>query len=140
MKQTTPLQGSSPLYLNIADQLVSMIDEGTFRTGDRLPSIRSLSNQFKVSINTVKSVYSLLEDRCVIEAKPQSGYYVRPKLPALPEDLDIDTLDIVPSEVASTDLVMRLMQDALDPGMVQFGAAIPAPDLIPMTRMSSTCS
>ena len=144
MKQTIPLQGSTtgsvPLYLNIADQLVSMIDEGTFRTGDRLPSIRSLSNQFKVSINTVKSVYSLLEDRCVIEAKPQSGYYVRPKLPALPEDLDIDTLDIAPSDVASTDLVMRLMQDALDPEMVQFGAPIPAPDLIPITRINRLLS
>ena len=50
MKQITPPLQTTPLYLSIADQLVSMIEEGTFRTGERLPSIRSLSNQFQVSI------------------------------------------------------------------------------------------
>ncbi len=125
-----------PLYLNITDKLVSMIDEGTYRTGDRLPSIRTLSSQFKVSINTIKSAYSLLEDRCLIEAKPQSGYYVRPRLPALPQEPAIDSLDIVSSKVTSTELVLRIMQDALDPAMVQFGAAIPAPDLIPESKIT----
>ena len=136
MIQTSPEHKAQPLYLDIADKLVSMIDEGTYRTGDRLPSIRTLSTQFKVSINTVKSVYSLLEDRCLIEAKPQSGYYVRPKLPALPKEPVIDSLDIVSSKVTSTELVMRIMQDALDPEMVQFGAAIPAPDLIPESKIN----
>ena len=143
MKQITPPMQTTPLYLSIADQLVSMIEEGTFRTGERLPSIRSLSNQFQVSINTVKSVYSLLEDRCLIEAKPQSGYYVSPRLPALPQEPEIDPDDLISTPVTSTDLVMRIMQDALDPKLVQFGAAIPAYDLIPdkkINRMLATAA
>ena len=142
MKQTAPAR-QAPLYLSIADKLVAMIDEGTYRTGDRLPSIRTLSNQFKVSVNTVKTVYSLLEDRCLIEAKPQSGYYVRPTLPALPREPVVEDLPMVSSTVSSTELIMRIMQDANDPAMVQFGAAIPAADLIPtvkINRMLATVS
>ena len=140
MKQTVHSPQTSPLYLSIADKLLSMIDEGTYRTGDRLPSIRTLSSQFKVSINTVKSVYSLLEDRCIIQAKPQSGYYVRPTLPDLPKEPVIDTHNLVSSTVSSSDLILRIMQDAHDPKMVQFGAAIPAPDLIPSTKINRMLS
>lgn len=136
MKQIVPATRTTPLYVSIADQLVSMIDDGTFRTGDRLPSIRSLSSQFQVSINTIKSVYSLLEDRCLIEAKPQSGYYISPRLPALPQEPKINPVDIVSTPVTSTELVMRIMKDALDPELVQFGAAIPAYDLIPDKKIN----
>lgn len=136
MIHPAPATKTSPLYQDVADQISDLIDKGTFRTGDRLPSIRSLSSQFKVSINTVKVAYTLLEDKCLIEAKPQSGYYVRPKLPALPLEPDIADRELVPSAITSTALVMQIMQDALDPAKVQFGAAIPADDLIPAVKLN----
>ena len=132
----SPTIQSSPLYQNVANRISHLIDKGTFRAGDRLPSIRSLSSQFKVSINTVKVAYSLLEDQCIIEAKAQSGYYVRPKLPALPQEPAIGTRQLVPFTITSTALVMQIMQDALDPAEVQFGAAIPAADLIPTAKLN----
>ena len=131
-----PTTKSSPLYQHVADQIGDLIDKGTFRTGDKLPSIRNLSSQFKVSINTVKVAYSLLEDKYIIEARPQSGYYVRPKLPALPQEPDIVDGEFVPFTITSTALVMQIMQDALDPAKVQFGAAIPADDLIPAVKLN----
>lgn len=125
----------SPLYQEVADRITGLIDNGTFRTGDRLPSIRQLSVQLQVSINTVKMAYCLLEDRMVIEAKPQSGFYVKPRLPQLPQEPDAADSPLLPSEITSSTLVMQIMQDALDQQKVQFGAAIPAEDLVPAQKL-----
>ena len=73
-----------PLYEEVAGKIDYLIEQGTLRPGDRVPSIRSLSKQLQVSINTVKEAYNLLEDRCLLEARPQSGYYVRARLPEHP--------------------------------------------------------
>ena len=73
-----------PLYEKVAGKISFLIEKGTLRPGDKVPSIRNLSKQMQVSINTVKEAYSLLEDRRLLEARPQSGYYVRARLPELP--------------------------------------------------------
>ncbi|WP_028584878.1 aminotransferase-like domain-containing protein [Desulfogranum mediterraneum] len=127
---------AAPLYRQVADSVGAMIDQGSFRTGDRIPSIRSLSRQLKVSINTVKVAYSLLEDQCRIEARPQAGYYVRPRLPALPQEPDLADHAVTPLEITSTGLVTRIMLDSLEPDKVPFGAAIPAAELIPALKLN----
>ena len=50
------------------------VGRGTFRVGDRLPSVRGLSRQMRVSVSTVMEAYRLLEDSGRIEARPQSGH------------------------------------------------------------------
>ena len=70
-----------PLYEEVANRISYLVEEGTFRPGDRVPSIRNLSQQFGVSINTIKQAYAFLEDRRMIEARPQSGYFVCARLP-----------------------------------------------------------
>src|SRR5512145_1967867 len=69
------------LYERIAADVADLIARGTYRPGDRVPSIRELSRQMRVSINTVMEAYAQLENRRVIEARPQSGYYVSCPLP-----------------------------------------------------------
>ena len=49
--------GGSLLYEKVAGEITSLIAQGTFRAGDRLPSIRQLSSRFDVSINTVMQAY-----------------------------------------------------------------------------------
>ena len=71
-----------PLYEQIAGQVAALVEKGTFRPGDRVPSIRDLSRQFRVSLNTVKEAYALLEDRrlgiwdrVIQSATPRSAMY-----------------------------------------------------------------
>src|SRR5437660_822532 len=74
------------LYEEIAERVVAMIERGALRPGDRVPSVRRFSRQQGVSVSTVLQAYLALESRGLIEARPQSGHYVRPKQrPALPE-------------------------------------------------------
>ena len=124
------------LYREVAGKIATLIDSGTYRPGDRVPSIRELSRQEQVSINTVKVAYGFLEDRRVIEARPQSGYYVSARLPEIPREPEINTNDISPLNISSSNLVVRIMRDVLDPAKVQFGAAIPDPSLIPWEKLS----
>src|SRR5437868_10309420 len=67
------------LYKKVAVRISELIEHGTLRPGERVPSVRKYSTQQNVSIATVTQAYRLLEDRGFIEARPQSGYYVRPR-------------------------------------------------------------
>ena len=72
---------AAPLYLQVADHIHELVRAGTLRAGERVPSVRRLSQQRRVSVSTVLQAYQKLEDSGVIEARPQSGYYVK-RLPA----------------------------------------------------------
>lgn len=71
------------LYHQLAATLAEAIHNGTWLPGSRLPAVRRCAASHQVSINTVLTAYRLLEDRGLIEARPQSGYYVRGVLPSI---------------------------------------------------------
>jgi DNA-binding transcriptional MocR family regulator len=65
------------LYENLANEFATLIGNGQIRPGDRLPSVRHLARQRALSISTVVQALRTLESRGMVEARPQSGYYVR---------------------------------------------------------------
>jgi DNA-binding transcriptional MocR family regulator len=125
-----------PLYEQVAGQVTTLVEQGTFRPGDRVPSIRELSRQFRVSLNTVKEAYALLEDRRLLRARPQSGYYVCARLPAPPEEPMVNPPAINPTEVSISRIFRMMMNDLLDPTLVQLGIAFPNPDLLPVDKLN----
>ena len=130
--------GSRPtgnLYEKVAADVARLIDQGTFRAGDRIPSVRQLSHQLKVSITTTLGAYRLLESQGVIEARPQSGYFVRAALPVPPEP-DISRPEPAPTAVSTAELTMMVLRDTRDANLLQLGAAVPNPDLQPTARLS----
>ncbi len=62
--------------------MADLIASGSLRAGDRVPSVRRLSRQQKVSIPTVLQAYVTLENQRLIEARPKSGFFVKPRLSA----------------------------------------------------------
>jgi DNA-binding transcriptional MocR family regulator len=133
---SAPQKGKTPLYEGVANKINYLIEEGTLRPGDRVPSIRTLSKQLQVSINTVKEAYSMLEDRCMLEARPQSGYYVRARLPELPAEPVMDQPSINPAEVSLSKIYQVVMRDLLDPKLLQLGVAVPNPELLPIEKLN----
>jgi DNA-binding transcriptional MocR family regulator len=63
-------------YEEVAQRILHLIANGVLKEGDRLPSLRQLSRDLGVSINTVKEAYWRLENQNRITAVPQSGFYV----------------------------------------------------------------
>src|SRR5882762_7035471 len=95
---------SQPLYAELAASLQSLIEQGTLRPGHRVPSVRRMSLQRGVSIATVLQAYTVLENRGYLEARPQSGYYVRPRPPFLSPEPRMARPMAKPSYVGVKDL------------------------------------
>jgi DNA-binding transcriptional MocR family regulator len=124
------------LYEKIADGITKLIRQGTYRVGERIPSVRQMSKQQDVSISTVLQAYLVLENRGLIEAKPQSGYYVRtPEFERLPEP-ETSSPGPDPSHVSLHELMMMILRDTLNPDLVQLGAAMPNLELLPTERLN----
>src|SRR5258705_6959987 len=76
------------LYLQVAEGLEKMIGEETLKIGDKLPSVRVLSEEYGISMGTAFQAYYHLEGKGLIESRPKSGYYVRfnyKRYPDLPQ-------------------------------------------------------
>jgi DNA-binding transcriptional MocR family regulator len=69
------------LYEKVAGQILEKIQQGVMPLGKKVPSIRTLSRQLGVSLSTVIHAYQILENRNVLESRPQSGYYVNAEAP-----------------------------------------------------------
>jgi DNA-binding transcriptional MocR family regulator len=118
------------LYEQVATDLGELIRQGTFRAGERIPSVRQLSRQRKISVTTVLQAYMLLENQGLIETRPQSGYYVRAKLPQQLPEPEMSTPKQDPTLVSVRELVMMVLRDSTNPGLIQLGAAIPNTELV----------
>ena len=125
---------TTPLYHQLADQIQDLIRVGTLRAGDRVPSVRRLSNQQRVSVSTVLQAYRRLEDIGVIEARPQSGYYVRRRSAAVQEP-EPSRPPKRALNVEVDDLTDAVLSYASDPNVVSFGSACAAPELFQLERV-----
>jgi len=125
-----------PLYERLAMEIAGQIERGTFRPGERVPSVRQASQQRNLSITTVLQAYQMLEDRGYIEARPQSGYYVLPRPAASAPEPGVDAGSLDPCDVSIEDLAIMVLRDTMNPELIQFGAAIPDPKLLPIGRLN----
>lgn len=126
------------LYERVASHIEALVARGTLRPGDRIPSVRKLARQQGVSVATVLAAYVHLEDRGVIEARPQSGHYVRARrAKVLPEPRVARPCNAA-SKVSVGDLIARLYGASRDPSIVQLGAAYLSPELLPTQRINRT--
>ncbi|MGC9527814.1 MAG: PLP-dependent aminotransferase family protein [Limnospira sp.] len=123
------------LYEQVANRIQSLIEERTLQPGDRIPSVRKMHRQMNVSISTVLEAYRLLEDRGLIAARPQSGYYVRQTLPFSPQEPTPSTPPGLACRV-DTSFAVRINTALREPGMIKLGAAVPDPELFPINALN----
>ena len=65
-----------PMYLQITDQIKSLIAQGDWQPGEKVPSIRELAVASKVSVITVKRAYQDLERDGVLMTQAGVGSFV----------------------------------------------------------------
>src|SRR6516225_5529418 len=101
------LDHGEPLYRKVAFRISELIEHGTLRPGERVPSVRKCSEQQNVSIATVTQAYRMLENRGLIEARPQSGYFVRARRWAPPPEPGISRPAHRAVNLRVSDLIMQ---------------------------------
>ncbi|MCB9353979.1 MAG: PLP-dependent aminotransferase family protein [Lewinellaceae bacterium] len=124
------------LYTRIADRFESMILNGVLKTGDKLPSVRILSEEQGISISTAYMAYSSLESKGLIEARPKSGYYVRyaDRSVALPPR---NPAPAAPSSDMSVDeMIATVYENLTETSVVQMSLAAPSVDLLPSAKIN----
>ena len=130
---------SAPLYHHVAEHIHDLVRSGTLRSGEKVPSVRRLSNQQRCSVSTVLQAYRRLEDAGVIEARPQSGYYVRrpsaPMAEPAPSRPPLRAQTIEINALADT-----MLAAGQDPKMVSFGGACPNAEMFPLERLRRVLS
>ena len=123
------------LYKQVASHIETLIDRGTLQAGERLPSIRRLSAQMEVSVSTVLQAYITLEAAHCIEAKPQSGFYVKATRPIPPEP-EASNPSPIATRVGVSELVAQVFLSSHDPSVVQLGLSTPSAEYLPVKRLT----
>ena len=76
----------APIYRQIIKQIEYAILSGRLKSGDRLPTIRSLAVELKANPNTIAKAYGELEIRGILATQVGSGTYISDKKPVLEVD------------------------------------------------------
>ncbi len=66
----------TPFYRQIIDQIKFGIAFGNLKTGEQLPTVRSLAVDLKVNLNTVAKAYKELEIQNVLETQQGTGTFI----------------------------------------------------------------
>jgi DNA-binding transcriptional MocR family regulator len=121
-------------YEEVASFIAAMVDIGTLMPGTRAPSLRAISRERRVSMATAMQAYRLLEDRGVLEARPQSGFYVARPAPAR-KPPKTSRPPARATSVSVSGVMVKLLEHASDKNLVPLGCAIPDANLLGASRL-----
>jgi DNA-binding transcriptional MocR family regulator len=123
-------------YMEVADRIEIQIERKILKVGDKLLSVRALSKEQGISLSTAFQAYYFLESKGLIEARPQSGYYVKysPEhtlnLPKTCEPID----DATP--VSVDDMISSVYTDLNNDKLLNFSMGAPAYELLPIAKLN----
>lgn len=66
----------TPVFEQIKEQILNMINTGELKTDDKLPSIRQLASDLDLNVNTVKRAFQELEAEKVTYSVPGKGVFI----------------------------------------------------------------
>ena len=118
------------LAQQLAASLVEQIGNGTYRAGDRLPSLRECMRLFGHSKNTVINAYESLASQGLVEARHGLGFFVRPGAPATQE-----SDDPLPYARAMDTVWLMRQQFVREPGHSPLGEGFPPVDWLMDMRL-----
>ena len=102
------LNDDVPIYRQIIRQIEYAVLSGRLKSGDKLPTIRSLAVELKTNPNTIAKAYGELEIRGILETQVGSGTYISDKKPTPEEE---------GPEQKIRELVGRFIKDMRDLGV-----------------------
>ncbi|MBQ9853599.1 MAG: GntR family transcriptional regulator [Bacilli bacterium] len=79
MKIIISNSSSTPIYEQIKNAVITQIMLDELSEGDSIPSIRSLAQDIKISVMTIKKAYDELEKEGYIKSVQGKGTFVAPK-------------------------------------------------------------
>lgn len=66
----------TPIFEQIKEQIMNLINLGELKPDDKLPSIRQLASELELNVNTVKRAFQELEMEKVTYSVPGKGVFI----------------------------------------------------------------
>ena len=124
------------LYEQIAEDLAGGIRQGVYMVGERMPSLRRVSEQYNVSMATAIQAFQLLEQQDLVQARPKSGYFVNPA-PVRAHSIPMPSNPSPkPTNVSVGRLALSLVGESKSPNLIKLGAAVPGPEMQPLRALA----
>ncbi len=135
-----------PLYIQIRDQLRSLVVAGVLRPGDRIPASRELAQQLGVHRTTIANAYAELEAEGLIHGHVGRGTFItgaaataqRPPTPATAAGSDGVRWESLFADERGEEALSRLLPQ-IPRGAISFVAAKPSDEHFPLDEMR-TCA
>lgn len=123
-------------YISLAQQLEKLITDGSYKVGDKLPSLRTIKSEYGVSVSTALETYLYLQDKGLITAKEKSGYFVNciPSHGSLPAPKHKQQKIIGAKTVKRFDII-RDIYLAENENRISFSVAAPGTHMIPQNQL-----
>ena len=107
-----------PIYLQIANQIKTLILEGKLKEGDALPSMRILATELRISFMTTKRAYEELERDGFIESYTGRGSFVKAQNLEIYREEQIKRIESLLTEASDTaqkaGITMQELHELLD--------------------------
>ena len=136
-------------YQLLAEDLEEKILSGTYRTGERLPSVREMRQRLNLSISTIFKALVELETRGLIEARPKSGYFVKAQqsssdkrsLPgiAVPQQLNIPAASktsSIPHKIDLPSFANQVLKAVNNSDFLHLGSSVVSAEFLPHRQFS----
>lgn len=91
-----------PIYLQISNQIKTMILEGKLKEGDSIPSMRVLATELRISFMTTKRAYEELERDGFIESYTGRGSFVKAQNLEIYKEEQIKRIEALLTEAGDT--------------------------------------
>jgi DNA-binding transcriptional MocR family regulator len=123
-------------YRHLAVAIEEKIMNGTYRPGEKLPSIRKLHKQSNLSISTIYHAFMDLESMGLVEARPKSGYYVNPVLLQKLQIPQFKKISFPPKKVRLSSMVNSVISAISNPYLLPLGSTVTDSELLPVKHFS----
>lgn len=122
------------------EQVISKIEETIsglqLQPGDKVPSVRKVSEELKVSLTTVKQAYGILEAKGAIVSRPGSGFYINTFTKSIIKRTAVESYVPLPEFIEVNTMAAAMVKNTAKFSVINFSSLAPANEYLPISRIN----
>ncbi len=106
-------KSSTPLYVQIKEQMRLAVAGGAVKPGEQVPTVRDLATQLRINLNTVARAYREMQSEGLLTSRQGSGTFVSPEAQAISQAASRRMVREMLVEIAATARSLQIEPDDL---------------------------